>query len=105
LRDVPRAGQVCRPTLSNNVDIAEGTGRIGNDERGFFVTARGLRANAQRSWMPFERSALLILESSAVALASAESVTKMIQWTPTPTQTPTRDQHSLWESRCAAGPS
>ena len=41
LVDGEMSNQLRRAALSINLNIAEGTGRFGKDERKFFVTARG----------------------------------------------------------------
>jgi four helix bundle protein len=92
LLDGEMAGQLRRAALSINLNIAEGTGRFGKDERKFLVTARG---------SAFECAAVL---DAMVVLGMAETrigqgqdllvrivsiLTKMITKPPTPTPTPT----------------
>ncbi len=81
LVDGEMANQLRRAALSISLNIAEGTGRIGKDERRFFVTARG---------SAFECAALLdamqaigvtdsrIVQSRALLFRIVSMLTKMI---------------------------
>jgi len=91
LGDGEMASQLRRAALSINLNIAEGTGRFGNDQRKFFVIARG---------SAFECAAMLDalqavgasdprMQGGYVLLHRIVSMlTKMIA-SPTPTPTPT----------------
>ena len=93
LVDAEMAGQLRRAALSITLNIAEGTGRYGRDERRFFVTAR---ASA------FECAAVLdamqslgVVDGSqrdgyALLVRIVSMLTKMTASSPTPTPTPTR---------------
>jgi four helix bundle protein len=82
LADGEMASQLRRAALSISLNIAEGTGRIGKDERRFFVTARG---------SGFECAALLdamqaigvedprIVEGRALLVRIVSMLTKMIR--------------------------
>lgn len=92
LVDGEMASQLRRAALSINLNIAEGTGRFGKDERKFFITARG---------SAFECAAILdaiqqvgishpeIPTGYELLHRVVSMLTKMINKSPTPTPTPT----------------
>ena len=97
LVDGEMASQLRRAALSINLNIAEGTGRFGKDERKFFITARG---------SAFECAALLdamqqvgitdgqIAAGYELLHRVVSMLTKMINKPPTPTLTPTPTQRT-----------
>ena len=92
LGDGEMSSQHRRAALSVNLNIAEGTGRIGKDERRFFVAARG---------SAFECAAILdamrslgvtdsrIDQGHHLLLSVVSMLTKLVGSSPTPTPTPT----------------
>lgn len=93
LVDGEMSSQLRRAALSVSLNIAEGTGRFGKDERRFFVTARG---------SAFECAAILdamaslgiadtrIARGQELLIRIASMLTKLIGASPTPGPTPTR---------------
>jgi len=104
LGDGEIASQLRRAALSINLNISEGTGRFGNDQRKFFVTARG---------SAFECAAILdALQSVGVRDPTMDAnyqllhrivsmLTKMMRApTPAPTSTPTLRRYHQLPTRC-----
>ena len=73
LVDGEMASQLRRATLSISLNIAEGTGRIGKDERRFFVTARGSAFECAALLDAMQASALPSHVSPRAAFCSSES--------------------------------
>lgn len=91
LGDGEMGSQLRRAALSVSLNIAEGTGRFGNDQRKFFVTARGSAFECAAILDALQAVGISDSRMSAgyVLLQRVVSMlTKMIG-SPTPTPTPT----------------